>query len=422
MVDKKILILFILITLVFSILVYKPFDVVIAGPQMTDIEYFKDELQIIENSTGLKIKYEIYSDIETHLADNQNTDIDIAIIPNPQGVINLGERSVVKSINNIISTDTLNNYYSKHLQSITTSENSIKNYGAFFRLFPNSMIWYNVDKYNDIGSPEFQSYDEILEFTLNYSKKNKNLWCLDIESGASTGWIATNWLEDIILSEYGPELYDEWSNQNILSSEKKILNSISSIGKLLFIDNAVYGTNKRVVRKEFRNNFKNLLSEDVDCVFSWAGHYASFYMPKDKTFGIDYNFFKFPSTTNSNTSIVGIGDILTVLNHSDPTVKVFNLLIDDSFGKEWMNKKDATYIPANKQNKNLIMNPLTYKESKLIKASLIENTFRYDASELMERKIGADALWVALRNYIDMGRERAYREIEEITVELDSNF
>ena len=422
MVDKKILILFILITLVFSILVYKPFDVVIAGPQITDIEYFKDELQIIENSTGLKIKYEIYSDIETHLADNQNTDIDIAIIPNPQGVINLGERSVVKSINNIISTDTLNNYYSKHLQSITTSENSIKNYGAFFRLFPNSMIWYNVDKYNDIGSPEFQSYDEILEFTLNYSKKNKNLWCLDIESGASTGWIATNWLEDIILSEYGPELYDEWSNQNILSSEKKILNSISSIGKLLFIDNAVYGTNKRVVRKEFRNNFKNLLSEDVDCVFSWAGHYASFYMPKDKTFGIDYNFFKFPSTTNSNTSIVGIGDILTVLNHSESTVKVFNLLIDDSFGKEWMNKKDATYIPANKQNKNLIMNPLTYKESKLIKASLIENTFRYDASELMERKIGADALWVALRNYIDMGRERAYREIEDITVELDSNF
>lgn len=422
MVDKKILILFILITLVFSILVYKPFDVVIAGPQITDIEYFKDELQIIENSTGLKIKYEIYSDIETHLADNQNTDIDIAIIPNPQGVINLGERSVVKSINNIISTDTLNNYYSKHLQSITTSENSIKNYGAFFRLFPNSMIWYNVDKYNDIGSPEFQSYDEILEFTLNYSKKNNNLWCLDIESGASTGWIATNWLEDIILSEYGPELYDEWSNQNILSSEKKILNSINSIGKLLFIDNAVYGTNKRVVRKEFRNNFKNLLSEDVDCVFSWAGHYASFYMPKDKTFGIDYNFFKFPSTTNSNTSIVGIGDILTVLNHSDPTVKVFNLLIDDSFGKEWMNKKDATYIPANKQNKNLIMNPLTYKESKLIKASLIENTFRYDASELMERKIGADALWVALRNYIDMGRERAYREIEDITVELDSNF
>ena len=114
MVDKKFLILFILVTLVFSIIAYKPADIVIAGPHMTDLEYFKDELQIIENSTGLKIKYEIYSDIETHLVDNQSTSIDIAIIPNPQGVINLGERSVVMPIDNIISLDTLNNFYSKH--------------------------------------------------------------------------------------------------------------------------------------------------------------------------------------------------------------------------------------------------------------------------------------------------------------------
>ena len=40
----------------------------------------------------------------------------------------------------------------------------------------------------------------------------------------------------------------------------------------------------------------------------------------------------------------------------------------------------------------------------------------------MERKIGADGLWKALINYIDMGKERAYREIEDITEELDTNF
>ena len=172
---------------------------------------------------------------------------------------------------------------------------------------------------------------------------------------------------------------------------------------------------------EFRNNYNNLLSENVDCVFSWGGHYASFYMPQDKKFGKDYDFFKFPSTNNTN-SMVGIGDVITVLNYSNSTQEVFNAIIDESFGQNWMNKPDATYIPANKLNQNLIANPLTEKEAKLIKQSLNENTFRYDASELMERKIGADALWVALTNYIDMGRERAYREIEDITEELDRNF
>jgi len=40
----------------------------------------------------------------------------------------------------------------------------------------------------------------------------------------------------------------------------------------------------------------------------------------------------------------------------------------------------------------------------------------------MERKIGADALWKALKNYIDMGKDRAEKGIEDITKELDTNF
>ena len=419
MVKIQFLIIFLFVTISFSIFAYQPIDVVIAGPQMTDLEMFEWELKSIEDSTGVKIKYEIYSDIETYLIKNNNSDVDIAIIPNPQGVTNLGDRGIVLSIDQIVSKKTMESYYSRHLQEITTSNISTKNYGAFFRLFPNSLIWYSVKKYEEIGSPEFNSYNEIIDFTNNYSKENKDLWCLDIESGASTGWIATNWLEDIILNNYGVEIYDQWSNQEILSSEKPILNSINNIGKLVFTENAVYGSNKRIVRKEFRNNYKNLLNEEVGCIFSWGGHYATLYMPEEKKFETDYDFFKFPSPFNS---IVGIGDVLTVLNYDEDTKLVFDKLIDESFGKNWMSHTDSSYIPANIKNINDIANPITSKERDLIIKSLNDNSFRYDASELMERKIGADALWVALKNYIDIGREKAYREIEDITEELDSNF
>ena len=235
MVNRQFLLIFIFITIAFSFFAYQPVDVVIAGPQMTDLEKFELELKNIEDSTGIKIKYETHSDIETYLIENNNSDVDIAIIPNPQGVTNLGERGIVLSIDRIISQKTMESYYPKHLQEITTSDISNKNFGAFFRLFPNSLIWYSVEKYKEIGSPKFNSYNELLEFTNNYSKEYKDLWCLDIESGASTGWIATNWLEDIILNNYGAEIYDQWSNQKILSSEAAILNSINNIGKLVFI-------------------------------------------------------------------------------------------------------------------------------------------------------------------------------------------
>ena len=414
MVNRQFLVIFLLVTIAFSFFAYQPIDVVIAGPQMTDLEKFEIELKRIEDSTGIKIKYETYSDIETYLVENSNSDIDIAIIPNPQGVTDLGDRGIILSMDQIVSKENMESYYSEHLREITTSNISNKNYGAFFRLFPNSLIWYSVKKYEEIGSPKFNSYNELFEFTTIYSKENKDLWCLDIESGASTGWIATNWLEDLILNDYGVEIYDQWSKQEILSSEKPILNSINNIGKLVFTENAVYGSNKRIIRKEFRNNYKNLLNEDVGCVFSWGGHYATYYMPKDKQFKTDFDFFKFPSPL---TSIVGIGDVLTVLNYDEDTKLVFNKLINEGFGENWMSHTDSSYIPANIKNINYIVNPITSKERDLIRISLKDNTFRYDASELMERKIGADALWIALKNYIDSGKE-----IEDITKELDSNF
>jgi hypothetical protein len=87
-----------------------------------------------------------------------------------------------------------------------------------------------------------------------------------------------------------------------------------------------------------------------------------------------------------------------------------------------MSKNDATYIPANINNLNRVENPMTKKEQILVRSALEENMFRYDASELMERKIGSDALWKALKNYIDLGPERSYKEIEDIIEELESNY
>ena len=56
------------------------------------------------------------------------------------------------------------------------------------------------------------------------------------------------------------------------------------------------------------------------------------------------------------------------------------------------------------------------KETLLVRNALNEDLFRYDASELMERRIGADHLLYALKKYISLGSEF----INEVTEELDS--
>ena len=53
------------------------------------------------------------------------------------------------------------------------------------------------------------------------------------------------------------------------------------------------------------------------------------------------------------------------------------------------------------------------KETLLVRNALNEDLFRYDASELMDRRIGADHLLYALKKYISLGIEF----ISEITEE-----
>jgi hypothetical protein len=142
------------------------------------------------------------------------------------------------------------------------------------------------------------------------------------------------------------------------------------------------------------------------------------YFPDNKNYGSDYDFFKFPSLENKN-AMVGIGDTLAILTSTDDSIKVFNSLTSNSFGQDWISQQDAMFISANKNSKiNKINSPMLLKETLFVRTALNEDLFRYDASELMERRIGADYLLLALKEYISYGN----LYINLITQELDSKY
>ena len=414
-----IVLLFITVTLIFSLVGFNPQEVVIGGPYFPQIEYFEEELALISKELNIKISYVPVSDIETQIIKEENSyGFDLAIIPNPQGVVNLGERGYLYPVTVAIDNEVIDKNYSQHLQEITTSNKDQQNYGVFFRLIPSSLIWYDVEKFNELGAPKFQNFNDIVNFTEKNLTNNSPLWCMDIESGATTGWLATNWLEDVILHEYGSSVYDDWSNQEIQSQNNQITLSILKIGKLIFMENAVFGGNEKIISREFTNNYRNLLDDEISCVFTWSGHFASLYFSSDKVYGSDFDFFKFPSSNNKN-AMVGLGDSIVILNTSNKAIDVFKSLTDNGFGQNWISKKDSMFISANKNSDiENVNNKMLLKETTLIRNALDDNLFRYDASELMERRIGADHLLSAMRNYIFMGN----KFITEITEELDSKY
>ena len=416
--NKKIIFfsLTVLITTVFSLFANDPPEVVIIGPEFHEQQYFVEELNIIANELGIKIKYEPVSDTETFIIDNPNSSSSIAIIPNPQGVVNLAERKLIYSLDDVlVDNNSIFNLYPNHLISIVSHEDSI--YGGWTRLFPNSLIWYDISKFEQ-HNVKFDSFETLLEGTKKIADNGTSPWCANSESAASTGWVQTNWMEDVLLTKYGPKVYDEWSKLKIDASNVKIFLSIKHMEDFIFYDNHIYNGPGSIISKEFRNLPKVLLDDSTECFMSWSGHYFRYYIPEDYQYLKDFAVTNVPKI-NFENSVVGIGDNIVLTKDNELSKKVISKILSKNFGEIWSSYQDTEFISANQNfNKQIINNELTKYEYSIVHDALQKDLFRYDASEIMARRIGSNLLWELFKEYIREGPENLVKLLNELDKQI----
>ena len=416
--NKKIIFfsLTVLITTIFSLFANDPPEVVIIGPEFHEQQYFVEELNIIANELGIKIKYEPVSDAETFIIDNPNSSSSIAIIPNPQGVVNLAERKLIYSLDDVlVDNNSIFNLYPNHLISIVSHEDSI--YGGWTRLFPNSLIWYDISKFEQ-HNVNFDNFETLLEGTKKIADNGTSPWCANSESAASTGWVQTNWMEDVLLTKYGPKVYDEWSRLKINASNVKIFLSIKHIEDFIFYDNHIHNGPGSITDKEFRNLPKVLLDDSTECFMSWSGHYFRYYIPEDYQYLKDYAVTNIPKI-NFENSVVGIGDNIVLTKDNELSKKVISKILSKNFGEIWSSYQDTEFISANQNfNKQIINNELTKFEYSIVHDALQKDLFRYDASEIMARPIGSNLLWKLFKEYIREGPQNLVKLLNELDREI----
>ena len=416
--NKKIIFfsLTVLITTVFSLFANDPPEVVIIGPEFHEQQYFVEELNIIANELGIKIKYEPVSDAETFIIDNPNSSSSIAIIPNPQGVVNLAERKLIYSLDDVlVDNNSIFNLYPNHLISIVSHEDSI--YGGWTRLFPNSLIWYDISKFEQ-HNVKFDSFENLLKGTKKIADNGISPWCANSESSASTGWVQTNWMEDVLLTKYGPKVYDKWSKLQINASNVKIFLSIKHIEDFIFYDNHIYNGPGSIINKEFRNLPKVLLDDSTECFMSWSGHYFRYFIPEDYQYLKDFAVTNVPKI-NFENSVVGIGDNIVLTKDNELSKKVISKILSKNFGEIWSSYQDTEFISANQNfNQQIINNELTKYEYSIVHDALQKDLFRYDASDIMARPIGSNLLWELFKEYIREGPQNLVKLLNELDREI----
>lgn len=421
---KLLLSFFLFISISFFLVSSGKNKVVIVGPNFAQQAYFEEELSEISKKTGIKIEYYSVNDIEYYLSYGDNK-ADIVLLTDSKLVKEFGNSGKLVDITNLIDEDSFlfENHY---LLSNISSDDGHEIYGYWFRMYNNSMIWFNDEKNSDISTKEFKNFDDILDFTTSNASRSVNPWCLsihsgenqnllDYETGESSGWIVSNWLENLILSEHGQQFYDLFANNEVSFSNEKVILSMLDIKKLTDHENIVFGNKEYILKNTVSQSAVNLIDENNTCFLSWIGFDFLRYITFE-----DYNFenisyIKFPSELNPEM-VVGFGDIFGLLNNDTNSKIVFQNLINENFGKIWASKEDTLFVSADSNfDENIYKNDLLKKMFLDVKYSILNNQFRIDASMLMKNGVGKKIIWTSLREFIYVNSE----SVLDITEEID---
>ncbi|MCU1674373.1 MAG: sugar transporter substrate-binding protein [Frankiales bacterium] len=362
-----------------------------------------DSYKPFEKCTGATVKYEGDKAFETQVLvrAKAGNPPDIAYVPQPGLLAQLVSTGKAVEAPKEVS-DNVDKFWSKDWKGYSTIDG--KFYGAPLGANFKSLVWYSPKMFKDKGYQIPTTLDELQALSEKIAADGKSKpWCAGIASGEATGWVITDWMEDMMLRLSGPEEYDKWVKHEIAFNSPGPTAALDKVGSILKNDkfvNGGLGNVKSIATTTFQDGGLPIL--DGDC---YMHRQASFYAanwPEGTKVAEDGDVFAFalPGVTADSKPALGGGEF--VLAFSDrPEVKAFQTYLSTD---TWANNKAKAsplggWISA---NKGLDVNNLVSPIDKLATSVLQDPNavFRFDGSDAMPAAIGSNAFWKQATSWI----------------------
>ena len=95
-------------------------------------------------------------------------------------------------------------------------------------------VWYSPASFAEWGVEVPTTWDELLELTATIQEKTGAApWCAGFSSEAASGWPGTDWIEDLVLRQSGPEVYDQWVANEVKFTDPEIADAFDAVGEIL---------------------------------------------------------------------------------------------------------------------------------------------------------------------------------------------
>ncbi len=380
-----------------------------------EAENFDAVLAPFEEATGITVNFEGISDYETVLAtrvDGGNAP-DLAQIAQPGTMQRYAAEGALVPLSDWINTEQLAADYLESFVDLGSYEGSL--YGVYFKGDLKSIVWYPVQGFADAGYEIPTTWDELVALSDQIIADGAgNPWCISIEHGDASGWVATDWIEDILLRTAPVEVYDQWIAHEIPFNDPEVLEAAEYMSQIWFAPDYVFGGNT-AINATFVGDTQTPMFDAAgpQCWMHKQAAWIPGFWPEGTVAGEDSAFFYFPPIEEEfGSPVLGAGDMFVMFDDRPEVRALLEYLATADAARPWIER--GGFVSPNRSV------PLdwygAYPNDELAEILANADTFRFDASDTMPAEVGAGTFWSGMIDWVSAngaGTEEVFQSIED---------
>ena len=275
--------------------------------------------------------------------------------------------------------------------------------GHYYAVYPKAntkgTIWYSPTQFQSLNLTIPTTFQDLITLSDSLAKSGKYPWAMGVESSASSGWPAADWVDQIYLNLNGPALYDKWVAHQIPWTDSSIKNAIQMFGQVAHGTHYINGAPQSILATNFQDASYQPFDSPPKAYMYYLGDFTEGFItaqfPNAKA-GTDFNFFNFPTVNQQYAgSVTGGADIMAALKDNNGTRQYMQFIASTEAQSIWPARGGATSV-----NKAV---PLTAYVDPVAKAAAQQltsaTTFRVGADDLMPTAM-ENAYWAGMLTYI----------------------
>ena len=354
-----------------------------------------------EKQTGVDVVFSGSRDFETNMrvaAEGGNLP-DIAIFPQPGSVISPQFANRITplpdDIKKIVESD-----FDPYWSDLVTVNGKVL--GLPVKADVKSLVWYSPSVFKAKGYTIPKTWDELIALQNKIKADGGTPWCVGIESGDATGWPFTDWMEDVMLRKYGPDVYDQWVQHKIPFNDQRVKDVAQIVGDIWFTSGNVLGGRAAIASTGFGSAGLPILTGG--CLMQRQGNFfsANFKAAKSNvTFGEngDVNVFYLPTMSDKfGDVLLTAGGYAVAFNNRPATLATLRFMASADYPNARIAANKGGYLSPNKKHDtSLYADELDRTMAKLLVSAKV---VRFDASDLMPAEVGSGSFWKEGTNYV----------------------